>query len=62
MHKFTYQHLGFFADLRLAVPALAAELDFARAEQLPTSRIAAAGGRGAAGAVVDGGQARACAR
>ena len=38
MHKFTYQHLGFFADLlRLAVPARATELDFAGSEQLPTS-------------------------
>ena len=46
IHKFAYQHVRFFADLlRLAVPALAAELDFARAELLPTARIAAAGGR-----------------
>ncbi len=46
MHKFAYRHREFFADLvRLAAPALAAELDFARAELLPTSSVAAAGER-----------------
>ena len=40
MHKFAYGHDAIFADLlRLAVPALAAELDFARAELLPTSHV-----------------------
>ena len=44
IHKFAYQHVLVFADLlRLAVPALAAELDFARAEQLPASGVAPAG-------------------
>ena len=38
MHKFTYRCRELFADLlRLAAPALAAELDFARAEELPTA-------------------------
>ena len=38
MHKFAYRHCELFADLlRLAAPALAAELDFARAEELPTA-------------------------
>ena len=46
LHKFAYRRREFFADLmRLAVPALAAELDFARAELLPTSSVAAAGDR-----------------
>ena len=46
LHKFAYRHREFFADLvRLAAPALAAELDFARAELLPTSSVAAAGDR-----------------
>ena len=46
LHKFAYRRREFFADLmRLAAPALAAELDFARAELLPTSSVAAAGGR-----------------
>ena len=41
MHKFAYGHDAIFADLlRLAVPALAAELDFAQAELLPTSHVA----------------------
>ena len=38
IHKFAYRHRELFADLlRLAAPALAAELDFARAEELPTA-------------------------
>ena len=46
LHKFAYRRREFFADLmRLAAPALAAELDFARAELLPTSSVAAAGER-----------------
>ena len=46
IHKFAYQHVAVFADLlRLAAPALAAELDFARAERLPASGVAPAGGR-----------------
>ena len=46
LHKFAYRLRAMFADLlRLAVPALAAELDFARAELLPTSHVAAAGAR-----------------
>ena len=46
IHKFAYQHVAVFADLlRLAAPALAAELDFARAERLPASGVASAGGR-----------------
>ena len=46
IHKFAYRHARIFADLlRLAVPALAAELDFAQAERLPASGVAAAGGR-----------------
>ncbi len=46
LHKFAYRRREFFADLvRLAAPALAAELDFARAELLPTSSVAAAGDR-----------------
>ena len=46
IHKFAYRHWTMFADLlRLAVPALAAELDFKRAELLPTSHVAAAGAR-----------------
>ena len=46
MHKFAYRRREFFVDLvRLAAPALAAELDFARAELLPTSSVAAAGER-----------------
>ena len=46
IHKFAYQHVAVFADLlRLAAPALAAELDFTRAERLPASGVAPAGGR-----------------
>ena len=46
IHKFAYRHARLFADLlRLAVPALAAELDFTRAELLPASGVAPAGGR-----------------
>ena len=38
MHKFAYRRRELFADLlRLAAPALAAELDFAQAEELPTA-------------------------
>ena len=44
IHKFAYRHWAMFADLlRLAVPALAAELDFERAKLLPTFHVAAAG-------------------
>ena len=46
IHKFAYRRGEFFADLlRLAVPALAAELDFTRAQLLPTAHVAAAGAR-----------------
>ena len=46
LHKFAYRLREVFADLlRLAVPALAAELDFTRAQLLPTSSVAAAGAR-----------------
>ena len=46
IHKFAYRLAEFFADLlRLVAPALAAELDFARAEQLPTSHVATAAGQ-----------------
>ena len=46
IHKFAYQHVAVFADLlRLAAPALAADLDFARAERLPASGVAPAGDR-----------------
>ena len=46
IHKFAYRLRAMFADLlRLAVPALAAELDFARAKLLPTSHVAATGAR-----------------
>ena len=46
IHKFAYRLRAMFADLlRLAVPALAAELDFARAELLPTSHVAPTGAR-----------------
>ena len=42
IHKFAYGHDALFADLmRLAAPALAAELDFTRAELLPTSHVSA---------------------
>ena len=44
IHKFAYEHALLFADLlHLAVPELAAELDFTRAEQLPASGVAPAG-------------------
>ena len=44
IHKFAYRHADLFADLlRLAVPALASELDFARAEELPASYVEPAG-------------------
>ena len=37
IHKFAYRHRKLFADLlRLVAPALVAELDLARAEELPT--------------------------
>ena len=40
LHKFTYRVREFFADLlRLVAPALAAELDFDRAEELPTTYV-----------------------
>ena len=46
MHKFAYRQERMFADLlRLAAPALAADLDFARAEQFPASHVEAAGTR-----------------
>ena len=46
LHKFAYRHGAMFADLlRLAVPALAAELDFVQAQLLPTSHVSATGGR-----------------
>ena len=46
IHKFAYRRGEFFADLlRLAVPGLAAELDFTRAQLLPTAHVAAAGAR-----------------
>ena len=46
IHKFAYRLAEFFADLlRLVAPALAAELDFGRAEQLPTSHVATAAGQ-----------------
>ena len=46
IHKFAYRHARIFADLlRLAVPALAAELDFTCAELLPASGVAPAAGR-----------------
>ena len=42
IHKFAYRHHALFADLlRLAVPALAAELDFTRAELIPASHVSA---------------------
>ena len=40
IHKFGYRHRELFADLlRLVAPALAAELDFARAEELPAAYV-----------------------
>ena len=63
LHKFTYRLREFFADLlRLVAPALAAELDLDRAEELPTAlrragakRLPAAPGRpGVARAVAQG--------
>ena len=46
IHKFAYGLRELFADLlRLVAPALAAELDFARAEELPTTYVESAGGR-----------------
>ena len=45
LHKFTYRVREFFADLlRLVAPALAAELDFDRAEELPTAYVEPARG------------------
>ena len=42
IHKFAYGHDVLFADLlRLVSPALAAELDFTRAELLPTALVSA---------------------
>ena len=46
IHKFAYGHDVLFADLlRLVSPALAAELDFTRAELLPTALVSAGGSR-----------------
>ena len=46
IHKFAYRLRELFADLlRLVVPALAAELDFARAKELPTTYVDSAGSR-----------------
>lgn len=46
IHKFTYRHRALFADLmRLVAPALAAELDFDRAVELPAAYVEAAGER-----------------
>ena len=46
IHKFAYGHEALFADLlHLAVPALAAELDLARAELLPTALVSAGAAR-----------------
>ena len=46
IHKFAYGHDALFADLlRLMSPALAAELDFTRAELLPTALVSAGGSR-----------------
>ena len=46
VHKFAYRHRELFADLlRLVAPALAAELDFARAEELPAAYVQPAGDR-----------------
>ena len=40
VHKFGYRHRELFADLlRLVAPALAAELDFARAEEVPAAYV-----------------------
>ena len=45
LHKFTYRVREFFADLmRLVAPALAVELDFDRAEELPTVYVERARG------------------
>lgn len=45
LHKFTYRLCEFLADLlRLVAPALAAELDFDRAEELPTAYVEPARG------------------
>ena len=42
IHKFAYGHDVLFADLvRLVSPALAAELDFTRAELLPAALVSA---------------------
>ena len=46
IHKFAYRHRALFADLvRLVAPALAAELDFAHAEELPAAYVQPAGDR-----------------
>ena len=46
IHKFGYGHRDLFADLMwLVAPALAAELDFARAEELPAAYVQPASGR-----------------
>ena len=46
IHKFGYRHRELFADLlRLVAPALAAELDFARAKELPAAYVRPAGRR-----------------
>ena len=46
IHKFGYRHRELFADLlRLVAPALAAELDFVRAEELSAAYVRPAGRR-----------------
>ena len=46
IHKFGYGHRDLFADLLwLVAPELAAELDFARAEELPAAYVRPASGR-----------------
>ena len=46
IHKFAYRHRALFADLvRLVAPALATELDFARAEELPAAYVQPGSGR-----------------
>ena len=46
IHKFAYRLPELFADLlRLVAPALAAELDFAQAEELPAAYVQPASGR-----------------
>ena len=46
IHKFAYRHRALFADLvRLVAPALADELEFAQAEELPAAYVQPAGDR-----------------